>query len=172
MFTNCSYDGRNDRRRPHPRLARIGPLRLWPRGRHIVAIEPPLPLPSRPGFGNAGVDARPGIPTRPLGEPAQMPAVWFPKHRCAIRAAIDRGAREGHVRRHQVPKKYPAAKNPNGPVAQGIEQQPSKLKVPGSNPGGVANYRVRPTSRLPFCRHRSGAGAAVRFRRTKAALAM
>ena len=26
-----------------------------------------------------------------------------------------------------------------GPVAQGIEQQPSKLKVPGSNPGGVAN---------------------------------
>ena len=27
----------------------------------------------------------------------------------------------------------------NGPVAQGIEQQPSKLKVPGSNPGGVAN---------------------------------
>lgn len=27
----------------------------------------------------------------------------------------------------------------HGPVAQGIEQQPSKLKVPGSNPGGVAN---------------------------------
>ena len=27
----------------------------------------------------------------------------------------------------------------DGPVAQGIEQQPSKLKVPGSNPGGVAN---------------------------------
>ena len=26
----------------------------------------------------------------------------------------------------------------SGPVAQGIEQQPSKLKVPGSNPGGVA----------------------------------
>jgi hypothetical protein len=27
----------------------------------------------------------------------------------------------------------------NGPVAQGIEQQPSKLKVAGSNPAGVAN---------------------------------
>ena len=26
----------------------------------------------------------------------------------------------------------------NGPVAQGIEQQPSKLKVAGSNPAGVA----------------------------------
>ena len=30
----------------------------------------------------------------------------------------------------------------NGPVAQGIEQQPSKLKVPGSNPGGVAKSGV------------------------------
>ena len=29
--------------------------------------------------------------------------------------------------------------NANGPVAQGIEQQPSKLKVAGSNPAGVAN---------------------------------
>ena len=29
-----------------------------------------------------------------------------------------------------------------GPVAQGIEQQPSKLKVPGSNPGGVATLKV------------------------------
>jgi hypothetical protein len=28
---------------------------------------------------------------------------------------------------------------PYGPVAQGIEQQPSKLKVAGSNPAGVAN---------------------------------
>jgi hypothetical protein len=27
----------------------------------------------------------------------------------------------------------------DGPVAQGIEQQPSKLKVAGSNPAGVAN---------------------------------
>jgi hypothetical protein len=27
----------------------------------------------------------------------------------------------------------------SGPVAQGIEQQPSKLKVAGSNPAGVAN---------------------------------
>jgi hypothetical protein len=27
----------------------------------------------------------------------------------------------------------------HGPVAQGIEQQPSKLKVAGSNPAGVAN---------------------------------
>ena len=26
----------------------------------------------------------------------------------------------------------------DGPVAQGIEQQPSKLKVAGSNPAGVA----------------------------------
>ena len=31
------------------------------------------------------------------------------------------------------------AADPSGPVAQGIEQQPSKLKVPGSNPGGVAS---------------------------------
>ena len=32
-----------------------------------------------------------------------------------------------------------------GPVAQGIEQQPSKLKVAGSNPAGVANgpFRTR-----------------------------
>jgi hypothetical protein len=28
---------------------------------------------------------------------------------------------------------------PYGPVAQGIEQQPSKLKVAGSNPAGVAS---------------------------------
>ena len=27
-----------------------------------------------------------------------------------------------------------------GPVAQGIEQQPSKLKVAGSNPAGVATF--------------------------------
>ncbi len=33
----------------------------------------------------------------------------------------------------------PATGVHDGPVAQGIEQQPSKLKVPGSNPGGVAN---------------------------------
>ena len=38
-----------------------------------------------------------------------------------------------------VPKKYLAEKNPYGPVAQGIEQQPSKLKVAGSNPAGVAS---------------------------------
>ena len=30
-----------------------------------------------------------------------------------------------------------------GPVAQGIEQQPSKLKVAGSNPAGVATYKTR-----------------------------
>jgi hypothetical protein len=35
--------------------------------------------------------------------------------------------------------KVPSRKNPYGPVAQGIEQQPSKLKVAGSNPAGVAN---------------------------------
>jgi hypothetical protein len=35
-----------------------------------------------------------------------------------------------------------------GPVAQGIEQQPSKLKVPGSNPGGVAIF-IRSNSHLP-----------------------
>ena len=38
-----------------------------------------------------------------------------------------------------VLKKYLAGKDPYGPVAQGIEQQPSKLKVAGSNPAGVAN---------------------------------
>jgi hypothetical protein len=31
----------------------------------------------------------------------------------------------------------------HGPVAQGIEQQPSKLKVAGSNPAGVANEQKR-----------------------------
>ena len=31
---------------------------------------------------------------------------------------------------------------PCGPVAQGIEQQPSKLKVAGSNPAGVANEPI------------------------------
>ena len=31
------------------------------------------------------------------------------------------------------------AAHEHGPVAQGIEQQPSKLKVAGSNPAGVAN---------------------------------
>ena len=34
---------------------------------------------------------------------------------------------------------------PRGPVAQGIEQQPSKLKVAGSNPAGVASsFLVQP----------------------------
>jgi hypothetical protein len=32
-----------------------------------------------------------------------------------------------------------ARNNAYGPVAQGIEQQPSKLKVAGSNPAGVAS---------------------------------
>src|ERR1700730_2849824 len=32
-----------------------------------------------------------------------------------------------------------------GPVAQGIEQQPSKLKVAGSNPAGVANFSRKPS---------------------------
>src|ERR1700755_448694 len=42
-----------------------------------------------------------------------------------------------------------------GPVAQGIEQQPSKLKVAGSNPAGVANIsRVR--SGGPFRTHGYG----------------
>ena len=37
-------------------------------------------------------------------------------------------------------RRLPGAKEPaRGPVAQGIEQQPSKLKVAGSNPAGVAN---------------------------------
>ena len=36
-----------------------------------------------------------------------------------------------------------------GPVAQGIEQQPSKLKVGGSNPPGVA----KSTSRRPYRRN-------------------
>ena len=31
------------------------------------------------------------------------------------------------------------------PVAQGIEQQPSKLKVAGSNPAGVANFSRKPS---------------------------
>jgi hypothetical protein len=31
---------------------------------------------------------------------------------------------------------------PSGPVAQGIEQQPSKLKVAGSNPAGVATKSI------------------------------
>ena len=35
----------------------------------------------------------------------------------------------------------------SGPVAQGIEQQPSKLKVAGSNPAGVAT----PFHKRPFC---------------------
>ena len=34
-----------------------------------------------------------------------------------------------------------------GPVAQGIEQQPSKLKVAGSNPAGVATIALRLTCR-------------------------
>jgi hypothetical protein len=34
----------------------------------------------------------------------------------------------------------------NGPVAQGIEQQPSKLKVAGSNPAGVATYKTHPST--------------------------
>src|ERR1700755_2476559 len=41
-----------------------------------------------------------------------------------------------------------------GPVAQGIEQQPSKLKVAGSNPAGVA-------SRISICKAVRG----VRLRR-------
>jgi hypothetical protein len=38
-----------------------------------------------------------------------------------------------------------------GPVAQGIEQQPSKLKVAGSNPAGVAN-EFKMLTALPFNR--------------------
>jgi hypothetical protein len=33
---------------------------------------------------------------------------------------------------------HETTEEPRGPVAQGIEQQPSKLKVAGSNPAGVA----------------------------------
>jgi hypothetical protein len=39
------------------------------------------------------------------------------------------------------------AAHEHGPVAQGIEQQPSKLKVAGSNPAGVAtSFRSIPTT--------------------------
>jgi hypothetical protein len=38
---------------------------------------------------------------------------------------------------------------PSGPVAQGIEQQPSKLKVAGSNPAGVATTN---TTKTPMTR--------------------
>ena len=37
----------------------------------------------------------------------------------------------------------------SGPVAQGIEQQPSKLKVAGSNPAGVATNFVLELDFLP-----------------------
>jgi hypothetical protein len=42
-----------------------------------------------------------------------------------------------------------SATHEHGPVAQGIEQQPSKLKVAGSNPAGVANKSKTYLS-LPF----------------------
>jgi hypothetical protein len=49
---------------------------------------------------------------------------------------------------------------PYGPVAQGIEQQPSKLKVAGSNPAGVATnttiIRLRESIEWPAMRPSDG----------------
>jgi hypothetical protein len=47
----------------------------------------------------------------------------------------------GHLTRRWPSLRIPAIQDVvRGPVAQGIEQQPSKLKVAGSNPAGVASY--------------------------------
>ena len=52
----------------------------------------------------------------------------------AFRLDRVRGSRDASSKRT-------APRDHDGPVAQGIEQQPSKLKVGGSNPPGVANFR-------------------------------
>src|SRR5262249_37713248 len=55
-----------------------------------------------------------------------------------------------------------ATTGPIGPVAQGIEQQPSKLKVPGSNPGGVGKvfkYLATISRRVPCRACRNGSHA-------------
>ena len=66
------------------------------------------------------------------------------KHRC--RLIMGRSGAQFRVQRRN-PARFNRAfygcilykvGNANGPVAQGIEQQPSKLKVAGSNPAGVA----------------------------------
>jgi hypothetical protein len=52
-------------------------------------------------------------------------------------AAFGQNAAQAQLLWRAAPKKSKV--KPDGPVAQGIEQQPSKLKVAGSNPAGVAN---------------------------------
>jgi hypothetical protein len=51
---------------------------------------------------------------------------------------LHRQGRPGFTARFRVAF-YIKSVPPMGPVAQGIEQQPSKLKVAGSNPAGVTN---------------------------------
>jgi hypothetical protein len=59
-------------------------------------------------------------------------------------ASARRSDRSGvEAPRSRSPQPVGFSKNwQNGPVAQGIEQQPSKLKVAGSNPAGVATRRA------------------------------
>ena len=67
----------------------------------------------------------------------------------------DRRAAGDLLFRQFPPRQKPAldaltAENRNGPVAQGIEQQPSKLLVAGSNPAGVASLPGH-ARRVPRC---------------------
>jgi hypothetical protein len=59
-----------------------------------------------------------------------MPGRGFQKRGVDVSAA--------EITAEDLPKSI-RRKSAYGPVAQGIEQQPSKLKVAGSNPAGVAN---------------------------------
>ena len=71
-----------------------------------------------------------GFPLLRTRKPTKMPRRGFQKRGLDVSAAETTAG--------GLPKSI-WRKSAYGPVAQGIEQQPSKLKVAGSNPAGVAN---------------------------------
>lgn len=127
-----------------PTLAPAGAPQGSPRPDRPIQIRPVQAVCSRPpGPGRLVVDrmSRPlgpasrcwiACPGRPPGEArtagADRAAGWRAPARIGYMTPGPRDSRPANATTH-------------GPVAQWIEQQPSKLKVPGSNPGGVANSK-------------------------------
>src|SRR5436309_108128 len=100
------------------------------------SVRSPLPVSYRVLTGEGGgvsgaVTYRGGVPFTPASQP-ELDASSFGSHgRVPMRCDPTmrwRCAPSGTAHEH-------------GPVAQGIEQQPSKLKVAGSNPAGVATHK-------------------------------
>ncbi len=100
------------------------------------ATPPPAALPYPAGAGGSG-SRRGGMTS--IGRPRVSER---PRRNSHLDRVVDAKKSRPAGRRKRLSWCRPARYTDgaaDGPVAQGIEQQPSKLKVAGSNPAGVAN---------------------------------